>query len=102
MTSPVATAPNGATAGARSSAGSSLDSQEHELTFREQVRLFSRFFRYLRPYRDKVALGILLMFVGVPLGQVGNFLNRYLWDDVLLAFGRPTDQRLSLFFGIVA
>src|SRR5438067_8556025 len=76
-------------------------SAERDLTFKEQVRLFIRFFVYLRPYRDKVVLGILLMFVGVPLGQVGNFLNRYLWDNVLLSADRPTDQRLSLFFAIV-
>src|SRR5207247_2395128 len=67
----------------------------------ESLQLFLRFFRYIRPYRDKVVLGILLMFVGVPLGQVGFFLNRYLWDNVLLSADRPTDQRLSMFFGIV-
>src|SRR5262249_20606731 len=77
-----------------------LNQTESELTFREQVRLFFRFFRYLRPYRDEVVLGILLMFIGVPLGQVGFFLNRYQVDRVLLASERPTDQRLSLFWGL--
>jgi ATP-binding cassette, subfamily B, bacterial MsbA len=74
---------------------------EHELTFREGARVFFRFFRYLRPYRDKVVLGILLLFVGVPIGQTGFFLSRYLWDNVLLSSDRPTDQRLSMLFGIV-
>ena len=49
---------------------------EHELTFREGLRLFLRFFRYIRPYRDKMTLGILLLFVGVPIGQIGHYLNR--------------------------
>src|SRR5436853_131032 len=65
------------------------------------LRLFGRFFRYIRPYRDKVTLGVLLLFVGVPLGQISFFLNRYLWDNVLLSSDRPTDQRLSMFFAIV-
>jgi subfamily B ATP-binding cassette protein MsbA len=76
-------------------------SAETDLTFREQMRLYFRFLHHVRPYRDKMVLGVLLMFVGVPVGQIGNFLNRYLWDNVLLSADRPTDQRLSMFFGIV-
>jgi subfamily B ATP-binding cassette protein MsbA len=76
-------------------------SGDYDLTFREQVKLFFRFFKYIRPYKDKVALGILLMFIGVPIGQIGVFLNRYLWDNVLLALDRPTTERLSMFFAIV-
>jgi ABC-type multidrug transport system fused ATPase/permease subunit len=74
---------------------------DYDLTFREQIHLFRRFLVYLHPYRDKVVLGILLMFVGVPIGQTGSYINRYLWDKVLLSYDRPTDQRLSMFFGIV-
>ena len=77
----------------------SASSADYDLTFWEQIRLFARFFRYVRPYRDKLVLGILLIFVGVPLGQIGYFLSRYLWDDVLLSSDRPTDQRISMFFG---
>jgi subfamily B ATP-binding cassette protein MsbA len=74
---------------------------EHELNFREGLRLFRRFFPYLRPYRDKVLLGILLVFIGVPMGQIGFFLNKFLWDRVLLDYDRPTNERLSMFFSIV-
>src|SRR5262249_35490963 len=75
---------------------------DHDLSFREQLRVFFRFFRYLHPYRDKIVLGVLLMFVGVPIGQVGFFLGRYQVDNVLLSPDRPTDERFSLFFGILA
>jgi ATP-binding cassette, subfamily B, bacterial MsbA len=84
------------------SAGERGSTADRDLTFREQVHLFFRFFRYLHPYRDKVVLGILLMFVGVPIGQIGFFLSRYQIDNVLLSPDRPTDQRFSLFFGILA
>src|SRR5438445_1995499 len=79
---------------------SSLPAAE-DLSFREQVRVFFRFFHYLAPYWDKVVLGILLIFVGVPLGQIGFYLGRYQVDNVLLAYDRPTKQRLSLFFGLL-
>jgi len=82
-------------------AGASAQAGDYDLTFREQVQLFFRFFKYIRPYKDKVVLGILLMFVGVPIGQIGVFLNKYLWDNVLLNFDRPTTERLSMFFSIV-
>jgi ATP-binding cassette, subfamily B, bacterial MsbA len=75
---------------------------DHDLSLREQLRVFCRFFRYLHPYRDKVILGVLLLFVGVPIGQVGFFLGRYQVDNVLLSPDRPTDERFSLFFGILA
>src|SRR5436305_9139888 len=78
-----------------------LNPTEADLSFREQVRLFFRFLRYLAPYWDKVVLGILLIFVGVPLGQVGFYLGRYQVDRALLAYDRPTDQRFSIFFGIL-
>src|SRR5690242_7886055 len=77
---------------------SEIGAAAHELTLREGLRLFRRFFPYLRPYRDKVVLGILLVFVGVPMGQIGFFLNKFLWDNVLLNYDRPTDERLSMFF----
>jgi ATP-binding cassette, subfamily B, bacterial MsbA len=74
---------------------------EGDLSFRQQVRLFFRFFHYLTPYWDKVVLGILLIFVGVPLGQIGFYLGRYQVDNVLLAYDKPAKQRLSLFFGLL-
>jgi ATP-binding cassette, subfamily B, bacterial MsbA len=83
------------------SATASFGKPAEELSFREQARLFGRFFRYLSPYWNEVVLGILLIFVGVPLGQIGFYLSRYQVDRVLLADDKPTDQRFSLFFGII-
>src|SRR5437870_10931130 len=74
---------------------------EEDLSFREQARLFFRFFHYLTPYWDKVVLGILLIFVGVPLGQIGFYLGRYQVDNVLLAYDKPVKQRLSMFLGLL-
>ena len=85
---------------ASGTAGLPAPGTEDDLSFREQARLFFRFFRYLAPYWDKVVLGILLIFVGVPLGQIGFYLGRYQVDNVLLAYDKPTKERLSLFFAI--
>ena len=64
--------------------------------FRREFQTFCRFMCLLKPYKDKLTLIILLIFVGVPLGELGLFLNRYLLDDVILAEDRTMDQRLSL------
>jgi ABC-type multidrug transport system fused ATPase/permease subunit len=62
---------------------------------------FWRFFRYIHPYKRKVALSMLLVIIGVPLGEVGVFLTRYLVDDVILNTDASTAQRLNLFFFVV-
>lgn len=62
---------------------------------------FWRFFRYIYPYKRKVILGMLLVIIGVPLGEVGVFLTRYLVDDVILNTDSSTTQRLNLFFIVV-
>jgi ABC-type multidrug transport system fused ATPase/permease subunit len=64
-------------------------------------RTFWRFFRYIYPYKSKVILGMLLVIVGVPLGEVGVFLGRYLVDDVILNTDASVLQRLNLFFIVV-
>jgi ABC-type multidrug transport system fused ATPase/permease subunit len=60
--------------------------------------IYWRFFRYLRPYTRIGILYLLLLFVGVPLGQVGTFLNKYLVDGAILNVQAPTDDRLRLFW----
>ncbi len=64
-------------------------------------RTFWRFFRYIYPYKSKVILGMLLVIVGVPLGEIGVFLTRYLVDDVILNTDASLTQRLNLFFIVV-
>ena len=62
---------------------------------------FWRFFRYIYPHKRKVVLGMLLVIIGVPLGEVGVFLTRYLVDDVILNADASIAQRLNLFFIVV-
>jgi len=64
-------------------------------------RTFWRFFRYIYPYKSEVILGMLLVIVGVPLGEIGVFLTRYLVDDVILNTDASTVHRLNLFFFVV-
>ncbi len=59
---------------------------------------FWRFFKYLYPHKTKVILGMLLIMVGVPLGEISVFLNRYLVDEIILNYDLPIDRRLQLFF----
>ena len=65
-------------------------------------RTFWRFFRYVFPYKSKLILGMLLVIVGVPLGEIGVFLGRYLVDEVILNTDIGLDRRLTLFFIVVA
>jgi ATP-binding cassette, subfamily B, bacterial MsbA len=64
--------------------------------------VYWRFFKYLRPYKNKVILCILLVFVGTPIGTLGLFLNRYLIDNVILNVEAPTATRLTQFWIIIA
>lgn len=64
-------------------------------------RTFWRFFRYIFPYKSKVVLGMLLVIVGVPLGEIGVFLTRYLVDDVILNTDLSVERRTKFFFIVV-
>ncbi len=75
-------------------------SPERERASREW-ETFWRFFKYLYPHKTKVILGMLLIIVGVPLGEISVFLNRYLVDEIILNFDLPVDRRLQLFFFVV-
>jgi ABC-type multidrug transport system fused ATPase/permease subunit len=77
------------------------DSQPERRGFREELRVFWRFFRYCTPYKDKIILIVLLMFVAVPLDQFSVFLNRYLVDEVLLKSGLAVDERIRMMLTVV-
>jgi len=66
--------------------------------FRREAHTFARFIRFLWPYKDKVILMMLLIIVGVPLGEIGLFMYRYLVDEVILNEEGPFSQRLKIFY----
>jgi ABC-type multidrug transport system fused ATPase/permease subunit len=75
------------------------------LTSRRKYReweVYLRFFRYVLPYRRKILLSILTIFVGVPITQFGRFVDRYLVDEVILNVADPVAARLTLFWIIMA
>jgi ABC-type multidrug transport system fused ATPase/permease subunit len=69
--------------------------------FREELRVFWRFFRYCTPYKDKIILIVLLMFVAVPLDQFSVFLSRYLVDEVLLKPGLAVEHRIVMMLTVI-
>jgi ATP-binding cassette, subfamily B, bacterial len=69
---------------------------EVDLSFRDQLRYWGRFLVFLRPYRSKMILAILMLLVGQPLAKISLFLTKYLTDDAVLASDKPTDDRLRL------
>jgi ABC-type multidrug transport system fused ATPase/permease subunit len=79
----------------------SVGSSEPRRGFREELRVFWRFFRYCTPYKDKIILIVLLMFVAVPLDQFSVFLGRYLVDEVLLKPGLAVDHRIMMMFTVI-
>jgi len=62
-----------------------------------EVRTFWRFFRLVFPYFDKVVLMMLLIIVGVPLGEIGLFLWRYTVDEIIMVADKPMALRLQQF-----
>ena len=63
-----------------------------------EAKTFWRFVKLLLPFRNKAILIMLLVLVGVPLGEIGLFLWRAMVDDVVLNLDKPLGERLTLFF----
>ena len=55
-----------------------------------------------RPYRSKVAVVGLLIFVVSAIGLINPLLIKVVFDDVILAVDKPTDERLQLLWIVVA
>ncbi|MCS6860724.1 MAG: ABC transporter ATP-binding protein/permease [Abditibacteriales bacterium] len=79
----------------------SVNASEQLWGWREEWRVFWRFFRYCTPYKDKIILIVLLMFVAVPLDQFSVFLSRYLVDEVLLKPGLAVDHRIVMMLTVI-
>jgi len=67
-----------------------------------EVKTWWRFVRLVFPYFDKVTIMMLLIVVGVPLAEIGVFLNRYQIDEVILNTDKPVVDRLHLFLLVLA
>ncbi|HLJ55636.1 MAG TPA: ABC transporter ATP-binding protein, partial [Chthonomonadaceae bacterium] len=48
------------------------------------THLFSRIWPYLRPYRGKIALGVMLLLVSTPAGAAHPLIWRYIVDQVVV------------------
>jgi ATP-binding cassette, subfamily B, bacterial MsbA len=70
--------------------------------FSREAGTFFRFLKLLAPYKTKVILIMLLILVGVPLGEIGMFLGRVMIDDVVLNFDATVDERLNLLYILLA
>lgn len=67
----------------------------------EAWRLLGRFWRFVRPYRGKFLLSLLLVLASVPLTQFALFLTRDVTDKALLATGLTPDARWAIVLKIV-
>ena len=69
---------------------------------KREWRVFRRFFPLIYPYKSKMVAILLLIMVAAPLTEIGVFLTRYIVDDVVLATGIPTNERLELLLIIIS
>jgi len=69
---------------------------------KREWRVFRRFFPLIYPYKSKMVAILLLIMVAAPLTEIGVFLTRYIVDDVVLATGIPTYERLQLLLIIIS
>ena len=69
--------------------------------FREALRLIFRAARFVRPYRSKFFLGILLLLLAVPLAQFAIFLTRDVTNNALAATNLTSEQRWTIVIQIV-
>jgi len=65
-----------------------------------EFKTWLHFVKLLLPFKRKAILIMLLILVGVPMGQIGMFLGRFLIDDVVLDTEKSIDERLVL-LGII-
>ena len=78
------------------------DFAEHRLpTARESLRLLARFWRFVRPYRGKFLLTLLIVLASVPLTQFALFLTRDVTDRALLATDLSPEARWAIVLRIV-
>lgn len=69
---------------------------------KHEWRTFWRFFKYCLPYKDKVLLTVLTIFVAVPLSEIGAFLWRYQVDEIILNVEESVDRRLFMFWCVIS
>ncbi|MGH2735052.1 MAG: ABC transporter ATP-binding protein [Actinomycetota bacterium] len=60
-----------------------------------------RIVRTFKPYRAKVTLVAFLILIISAIGQINPLLIKVVFDNVILADDRPTDERLQLLFLVV-
>lgn len=63
--------------------------------------IIRRFWVFVRPYRRKFLLGILLLLIAVPLAQLALFLTRDVTNQALLATHLTSEQRWAIVLRIV-
>lgn len=68
---------------------------------REYLRVMSRVWKYVRPYRSKFFLAIILMLLAVPMTQLALFLTRDVANRALLAVGSTVEERWRIVVSIV-
>ena len=63
------------------------------LSLREYAYVIRRFWGFIRPYRTKFFLGILMVLLSVPIGQFVLFLTRDVTNRALVPSDLPVDER---------
>ncbi len=68
-----------------------------------KTRLFARIWPYLRPYRGRIALGVVLLLVATPAGAFHPLVWKYIVDEVVSRrrFDAVAGQRLGMALGLM-
>ncbi len=73
----------------------------NQIGLRASVKLLSRFWRFVRPYKGKFFLTLCLVLLAVPLGQFALFLTRDITNRALTATGLTPEERWATVLHIV-
>ncbi|MCE9559762.1 MAG: hypothetical protein K8R88_12525 [Armatimonadetes bacterium] len=74
---------------------------EAPISLAESFAVIKRFWAFVRPYRGKFFLGILLLLFSVPLAQFALFLTRDVTNKALLATSLTADERWQTVLRII-
>ncbi len=75
--------------------------ESSHISLGESLRVLRRLWGFVRPYRGKFVLSILLLLLSVPLAQFALFLTRDVTNKALLATHLTADERWSIVLSIV-
>lgn len=78
-----------------------FQSQSGLAALKKNFGIFFYFFRFIKPYKSKIGLGIVSLLLATPFGILSTYLTKPLVDEVVLATDKSLAERVSQFWYII-